>query len=197
MDSGSGEFEGDGYLFRSLNTGESASTIRALGSGGKPVLEAETDAADGLAVHGVASGPGFGEAGQFGQGSGTGVEGLSRTGTGVRGTSVDGPGIHGQSTTGPGGLFQSDSGLALEVAGRALFSTAGTGNVAQGQSSAFVASPAITANSHVSVTLVGNPGPRQLGWVQRAPGSGFTVHLTSSPGAKPKTPFTYLVVEYP
>ena len=89
-----------------------------------------------------------------------------------------------------------DGGLALEVTGRARFSTAGAGAVPQGQNSAFVANEAVTANSHVTVTLVGNPGSRQLQWVERNSGLGFTVHLTSAPPpGRPETDFTYLIVE--
>ncbi|MFN2588649.1 MAG: hypothetical protein ABR613_11105 [Actinomycetota bacterium] len=53
---------------------------------------------------------------------------------------------------------------------------------------------AVSADSHISVTLMGNPGVRTLQWVERAPGSGFTVHLTTV-GPKPQTPLTYFVLE--
>ncbi len=49
---------------------------------------------------------------------------------------------------------------------------------------------------HITVILTGYPGPRQLHWVERNPGTGFTVHLTSAPPPqRPETNFTYLIVE--
>ena len=88
-----------------------------------------------------------------------------------------------------------DGGLALDVVGKARFSTAGAGAVPQGQNTVFVANPAVTADSHVTVTLAGNPGNRQLHWVERNPGVGFRVRLTQGQGPKPPTNFTYLIVE--
>ena len=89
-----------------------------------------------------------------------------------------------------------DGGLALDVVGKARFSTAGAGTVLRNQNTAFVANPAVTANSHITVTLAGNPGNRYLQWVERNPGVGFTVRLAQvSAGPRPPTPFTYLIVE--
>jgi len=88
-----------------------------------------------------------------------------------------------------------DGGLALDVVGKARFSTAGAGAVPQGQNTVFVANPAVTADSHVTVTLASNPGNRQLHWVERNPGVGFRVRLTQGQGPKPPTNFTYLIVE--
>ena len=117
-------------------------------------------------------------------------------GTGVLGRSGSGVGVEGISTTGIGLRGSSDSGPALEVMGPAHFATAGNGTVPQGQNSIFVANAAVTADSHISVTLTGHPGSRGVGWVMRAPGSGFTVHMTTAaPKQRPATPFTYLIVE--
>jgi hypothetical protein len=95
-----------------------------------------------------------------------------------------------------GRVVVTSPGLALDVAGKARFSTAGSASVAAGQNTAVVANPATTASSHISVTLVGDPGPRQLRWVERSPGVGFTVHFAGGPpGQRPQVPFTYLIVE--
>jgi hypothetical protein len=54
----------------------------------------------------------------------------------------------------------------------------------------------VTETSHISVTLASDPGPRQLHWIDRIPGQGFRVNLTSAAArARPKTAFTYLIVE--
>jgi hypothetical protein len=89
----------------------------------------------------------------------------------------------------------NDGGVALNVLGRASFSTAGAGTIPQGQNSVFVANPAVKPNSHITVTLASNPGSRQLHWVERDPGVGFRVRLTQGQGPKPPTNFTYLIVE--
>jgi hypothetical protein len=90
-----------------------------------------------------------------------------------------------------------DGGLALEVIGRARFSTAGSATVPKGANTAFVSNAAVTAFSHITVTLVSEPGPRMLRWVERDPGAGFAVHFSGgNPGARPATDFTYLIVEH-
>jgi hypothetical protein len=89
-----------------------------------------------------------------------------------------------------------DGGLALDVVGQARFSNAGSGAIAAGASSASVANASVSASSHVTVTLTGDPGNRQVQWVELDPGAGFTVHLTAAPAQKrPATTFTYLVVQ--
>lgn len=89
-----------------------------------------------------------------------------------------------------------ESGIALEMWGPAAFSTVGFGVVTEGQSSAFVELPLVTGDSHVSITLVGNPGARQVSWVERTSGSGFTVHLTNAPPKQRKeVGFTWFVVQ--
>lgn len=136
---------------------------------------------------GTANGPGIGVMGS--SGSGSGVEGVSLTGAGVRGHTQPGK-------TNVAVEAISPDGTALNVLGKSRFSTAGSAVVPVGADSIFVPNSAVTATSHVSVTLVGDPGPRQLTWVERNPGSGFTVHLSSAPPSKrPETPLTYLIVE--
>ena len=147
---------------------------------------------DGPGVHGQAGSDGtpdvaavLGEAigcvekGPCGPGTGIGVRGRSEAGIGVQ-AEVDDP-----------------AGLALDVIGRARFSTAGSAVIPAGQNSAFVPNGNVTTNSHISVTLVGDPGGRYVRWVARSPAAGgFTIHLSSAPPpARPQTPLTYLIVE--
>lgn len=154
--------------------GEAAGGIFAISRGGKPAIEGdglESEFGPGVGVQGVS-----GTADTFGQGPGVGVQGISGTGVGVQAISSDG--------------------TALEVQGKARFSTAGVGTVPAGQNSVTVAQAAVTSESHVTVTPVGNPGTRHVLWVQRDPGVGFTVHMSSAPPPqRPATPFTYLIVE--
>ena len=108
----------------------------------------------------------------------TGVYGISNRAGGI--------GVHARS-----GHTDAD---ALRVGGRARFSSVGAGIVAEGAKSASVAVPGVTAGSHVSVTLTGDPGNQAaLTWVERNPGVGFTVHLNRNAGVA--TPFTYFIVE--
>lgn len=159
-------------------------------------------------LHGSTDVPGAGVHGHSQHG--TGVEGQSANGYGVAGHSVDSVGVH---ALGPGdgspalqavsgvwdpeaGAIMKNGGLALGVVGRAQFSTAGRGTVPQGEDSVFVAQPAVTALTHITVTLASQPGPRTLHWVEASPGTGFTVHLTPVRGqAQNEVDFTYLVVE--
>lgn len=128
--------------------------------------------------------------------SGSAVVGESNTSPGVRGHSTSSAGVRGKSESGPGGSFVSNTGPALDVIGKAQFSTAGSGVIPAGQDSSPVGNSAVTASSHITVTLASNPGPRQLRWVERNPGVGFTVYLTeTAPPGRPQTNFTYLIVE--
>lgn len=164
----------------------------------------------GFGVVGIAEGvnEGWGPVGvigaAFGEGS-VGVHGKSNGSAGVDGRGEGGaPGVVGEGLGDGAGVraehrsseepYDLDGGLALEVVGKARFSTCGAGTVPAGDNSVFVANGAVMAVSHISVTLTGNPGQRQLRWVERVPGSGFTVHLTTG-GPKPATDFTYLIVE--
>jgi hypothetical protein len=59
-----------------------------------------------------------------------------------------------------------------------------------------VANEAVTGDSHISVTLVSDPGSRSVHWIERNAGSGFTVRMTSAPvNKRPETSFTYLITE--
>ncbi|MGH2367495.1 MAG: hypothetical protein ACRDI2_04795 [Chloroflexota bacterium] len=170
---------------------------------------------------GHGDGPGIGVAGFSGTGPGVlgnsahgpGVVGGSESGAGVVGGPLgpsalagvlggapgDTPGVQALSAEFFGlGFGEPDGGLALEVIGKSRFSTAGSGTVAAGDSAAFVANSAVTAKSHITVSLISDPGSRQLGWIERQPGTGFTVHLTSAPPPqRPETDFTYLIVDMP
>jgi len=84
----------------------------------------------------------------------------------------------------------------LWVGGRSRFETVGTGVIAAGQTAAAVTDTNVGPNSHIMVTLTGNPGAgRSLAWVKNrhfdSP-PGLTVGLTKF--AALNTPFTYFVV---
>jgi hypothetical protein len=115
-------------------------------------------------------------------------------GVGIHGFSELGPGVRGSG--GVGGDFESEN-IALLVSGAAVFSTIGFGTVPAGRNSVFVADDRVKAEQHIAVTLVSNPGSRDLRWVEPTPGSGFRVHLSSAPpAARPATAFTYFVVDH-
>jgi hypothetical protein len=160
---------------------------------------------------------GDGVVGLSGDQGGTGVTGRHTSGgPGVKGTSVSGIGVLGtvsnglaavegdNSGSGPGvKATNSGTGYALQVVGTVQFQgVAGSGIVSDGSDSATVSNGHVTANSVISVTLMGAPGTGHgkgphanvvLQWVERQPGSGFTVHLTDAAAAD--VPFTYLIVE--
>ncbi len=157
-------------------------------------------AADGIGVAGGSpSGSGVTGKTQVGEGvtgiadqQGIGVHGMSQGGPGIEGEAPgDHPGVRAISKSAPPG--SPDGGLALEVIGKARFSTAGAGAVPRGRRMATVANPAVTAASHITVTLTGNPGLARFDWVERQPGTGFVVHLQGV--SLSGLPFTYLVVE--
>jgi hypothetical protein len=156
---------------------DGAGAISAATRGGNPAVlgesfgsPSETTAA--VAIQGVSRA----EGGPDELGPGVGVEGISGTGVGVVATCFDG--------------------IALAVNGKAAFGTGGTDVIPEGQNSTFVPFSLVTEDSHISVTLAGDPGARQLAWVEASPGLGFTVHLTPAPARRsPETPFTFLVVE--
>ena len=104
-----------------------------------------------------------------------------------------GPGLQGRSGSGPGVLAISETGLGLLVVGKAAFSTAGAGVVPAKAYTAAVANPAVTVDSHITVTLTDDPGRASVAWVERDSGTGFTVHMSSRP--RSDVPFTYLIVE--
>jgi hypothetical protein len=84
-------------------------------------------------------------------------------------------------------------GPALEVNGRASFSSAGMGQIAEKADMAFVPFPGITDRSVVIVTLNGDPGQSEVSWVERQEARGFVVHMSRP--VRRLTPFSYLVLE--
>jgi hypothetical protein len=154
--------------------GQGAGGLFAVSRGGKPAIEGDAlpnQFSPGVGVQGVS-----GSHLTFGQGPGVGVQGISGTGVGVEAISTEG--------------------LALNVLGRVAFSTAGAGVIRRGMNADFIANPAVTTQSHISVALTDDPGQRQVRWIERMPGSGFTVHLSPpTGGGRPRTSLTYLIVE--
>lgn len=126
----------------------------------------------------------------YGDGPGVGVHGQAGVGIGVLGICMDaGIAVEARSNT--------PAGAALRVRGKAQFSTGGSGVVPEGQSSVFVEDVDVTEESHVSVTLVSDPGTRSVSWVERDPNAGgFTIHMSQAPpGRRTETAFTYLITE--
>jgi len=154
-----------------------------------------------IAIQGVTTG-GIGVVGSD-TSTGIGVHGKSESGAGVNGMCGDGPGVVGEAPGGHPGVraesrahvapYGLDGGLALEVLGKASFSTSSAGTVPRGARMARVANAAVTAASHITVTLTGNPGFARFDWVERQPGVGFVVHLAGL--SRSEIPFTYLIVE--
>lgn len=150
------------------------------------ILDPEGEPQLGIGVRGLS----HSAEGGYGEGPGVGVHGQSRTGVGVLGTCTGaGRGVNARS--------DSPDGMALVVEGKSGFSTAGSALIPAGENSVFVADADVTGeDSHISVTLVSDPGPRTIRWVERDPGSGFTVHLSPAPvRQRPETHLTYLIVE--
>lgn len=155
-------------------------------------------------VEGVALGPHgvgvigvSGEGPDYGAGPAVGVQGQSGSGVGVLGiASRSGTGVEARSHV-EGGAEQKDfDGIALAVRGRPQFNTAGEGVIAAGADSAFVEHPAVTEHCHVCATLVDDPGASAISWISRAPGRGFTVHLTRPLRRRgPDVRVSYLIVE--
>jgi hypothetical protein len=133
----------------------------------------------------------------YGPGPGATLSGISGSeGDGPGAPSGSGIGVAGTSGTGVGVQASSPDGLALLVDGTSAFSTVGSAVIAAGRNAVYVANKAVTPNSHISVTLVSDPGPRQVRWVRRRPGQGFDLHLTpASPSERPETSLTYMIVE--
>ena len=115
------------------------------------------------------------------------VDGAPSVAVGVNGrvSAPTGVGVKAENTAG---------GPGLQVVGQASFSTIGSAEIPRGSAAVAIAAPAITANSHVTVTLVGDPGPPVVvQWIERQPGVGFVVHLTGK--VTGTTPFTYFSAE--
>ncbi len=134
--------------------------------------------------------------------SGVGVGGSSDTSPGVKGDSLSGPGVLGQSESGHGVVGESlsgagvqassETGHALEVWGKAAFSTAGAGVMPAKADALGVPNKAVTLDSHITVTFTGDPGRVSVAWVERHADTGFTVHMSSR--CRSAVPFTYLIV---
>jgi hypothetical protein len=86
---------------------------------------------------------------------------------------------------------QTGGGTALAVEGRAAFAGVGGGTLDR-RGDAFIGDPHISADSHVIVTLQGDPG-KGAPWVDITPGKGFAVHMTEATNRK--VPFSYLVLD--
>jgi hypothetical protein len=122
-----------------------------------------------------------------------GVHGFANTGTGVRGDSQSGFGVS----------AASPQGIALKVEGKSAFATAGNGVIQAGMSHITVPEVHVTAQSHITVTLTGNPRSHSISclwcraaavdWIERLAGVGFVIHLSRK--FANKTPFSYLIVE--
>lgn len=180
--------DGWGLLGESKNFGGIVGVTHAVPAPGIPAVGvlgvSDTDKPGGAGVAGTSDG-------------GTGVSGESQSGPGVLGRAPgDAPGVRALSdqTFGPP-TPAGDGGLALDVVGKAAFSTAGAGVVPAGSKAASVEQLSVTDQSHVMVMLMGDPGNAAavVQWVERQPASGFIVHLRVA--VSNETPFTYLIVE--
>ena len=176
-------------------------TNHATGDGAHAIL-ATTFGPDKPAVLGDGRGGGAGVVGSsssgdgFGNGVGDGVAGATGSGIAVRGETPDGVGVRGHSDTKIGVWASAPTAVALHVSGRAVFENAGSGVIPAGSNQAIVAAPFVGPDSQVIVTLTGNPGNRELRWVQIDVGVGFTVHLSPAPpNGRPATPFVYVVLD--
>jgi hypothetical protein len=69
----------------------------------------------------------------------------------------------------------------------------GTGSIGLGASASDpVANALVGGDSHISVSLLGDAGVA-VSYVERNPGTGFTVHLTGAAGSA--IHFTYFIVD--
>jgi len=133
--------------------------------------------------------------GVYGQNDGTGfgVAGRAINGTGVLGDSQNGIGVAAHTVTGTAlqAAADSSSGVALQVAGRAVFSLSGLATVKPGSTSVTVHLAGVTGTSLVLATLHQQAG--QVVVASAVPGSGsFTIHLTKAPASRMKV--AYLVL---
>ena len=155
----------------------------AVGGGGQGFSGVlESDALDRVGVRGV--------------GDQTGVRGKSDSSIGVRGGS-NGVGVLGTSLTGIGVRAEviDPAGVALDVVGKARFSTAGSATVPAGSDTSPPVPASLTANSRLLVTLAGDPGRGNVlaSAVKDVPGGNFKVRLLrKSPNP---VAFDFLIVE--
>jgi hypothetical protein len=120
--------------------------------------------------------------------TGIGVKGYSRHGDGLVGESDEGTAVHAQAL--------AQTATALVVEGRVSFTTAGLDAVGIGSRSATI-NPKVplTARSKVLVTLMSDPGLRDVKFVSVNPTAGtFQVHLTGLPAVTP-VKFAWFVIE--
>jgi hypothetical protein len=182
-------------IIESNHAGEGALSAKAR-AGGIGVegaafpTEEELEFEDQKAGYGV-RGIAMSAEGGYGEGPGVGVHGQSGSGTGVLGISESGTAVEARS-----GVEGNGSGNALLVHGKSAFSTAGSAVVPAGKNSVFVANSAVTEQSHISVTFTSDPGSRSVAWVERDPGNGFTLHMSSAPPSRRlETSFTHFALE--
>jgi hypothetical protein len=181
--------------------------VNAINSSGGPAVAGKSGSGWGVvgdtnsnafaAVEGHNANAGFNAAGVRGTsaGNGMGVDGQTVNGKGVSGTSENGIGVSAGSLNGVAFEAFAPSGeAAIRVTGKARFSHLAWNTVPSGQHSVFVPHFAVTATSHITVTLTSDPAGASLQWIERVPGSGFRVHLTKA--VKTATTFSYFIA-YP
>lgn len=186
--------QGPALQVNNFQTG-GAEGIIVTARGLAPALNGHAFGSSPVGVHGISHLSPAPE--DFGKGSGIGVKGVSGTGAGVEGTSQSGPGVRGVKVSGATGpaVEAISPDIALQVFGKSAFSTAGSAVIAGGEDAHFVPNPVVTGESHISLTLAGDPGPSQVSWIEQDPGSGFTVHLSRPLRKGSDVPLTYLIVE--
>jgi len=164
------------------------------GSGWGVVGDTDSNAYAGVEGHNANTG--FNAAGVRGTsaGNGMGVNGQSVSGTGVNGTSENGIGVSARSLNGIALDASAPNGDAIRVNGKARFSHLAFNTVPADQHTVFVPHFAVTATTHITVTLTSDPGGASVQWVERLPGSGFRVHLTKA--VRTPTTFSYFMA-YP
>jgi hypothetical protein len=128
------------------NTTGTANILDLQSTDGAPIVSKTTS---GMGVIGASFGSGTGVQGISATGigvhgvstSGYAVRGNGATGAGVYGNATSGTGVLGDATTGTGGFFQSASGRALDVSGKAHFSRSGRATITAGHRSVDVTVP--------------------------------------------------------
>jgi hypothetical protein len=92
-----------------------------------------------------------------------------------------------------------EGGTAIHIRGAACFDTVGAGRFSRNSRSVTVTDRRVTEGSFIYAMLTGNPSsgnsPARVGvsWIDRHPGSGFTIHLDNQVQAE--VPFSYFIVE--
>jgi len=164
-------------------------TSHVTSATGDPAIHGEnSDDGDGVL------GTSVGGRGVVGFGALVGVHGESVAGFGVQAISHSGTAVAVGTLSGIGVDIHS-GGTALRITGgRLKLTQVGSGAVPAGTDLVFIPRADVTANTHVSVALTADPGPRAaVSWIERVPGAGFTVHLTAR--VRNATTLTYSVAE--